>query len=353
MTPTNLITGAAGFIGSNLARTLLDQGHRVIGIDNFVTGSRENITHLTKHPNFTFIQQDITKPINLKSEIRNLKSVYHLACPTGVPNLTKLAEEMLLSCSVGTMNVLNLARKNKAHVVFTSSSEAYGNPKESPQKESYTGNVDPRGIRSPYEEGKRFSESLCMMYQRKYGIDVRIVRVFNTYGPNMSMKDQRVIPAFVRQIMNDEPLTVHGDGSQIRTFCYVDDLVSALTTVMEKGKAGMVYNAGGDEQVSIRELAELVLKIANSKPHFVPTYVGTSSGKQSTVNSRKQTSTSKNSSRLPITDYRLLTTSVARPKHDHDSRLPDLTKIKRLGWRQKVSLQKGLLKTLKWYNTAS
>lgn len=324
-----LITGAAGFIGSNLAQTLLDQGHSVVGIDNFITGSKRNISQLNRNRNFIFIEHDIIKPLKPSAVCGELSAIFHLACPTGVPNLTKLAEEMLLACSVGTTNVLNLARKNNAHVVFTSSSEAYGNPKESPQKESYTGNVDPTGVRSPYEEGKRFSESLCMMYQRKYGTDVRIVRVFNTYGPNMSLKDQRVIPAFMRQVMNDEPLTLHGDGSQIRTFCYVDDLVSALTTVMEKGKAGMVYNAGGDEQMTIRELAELVLQITN--PTSSLDKLGTSLGAGS--------------------EQRIANSE--RPIHDHDSRLPDLTNLKALGWKQKVSLKEGLLKTADWYNIST
>jgi len=304
-----LITGGAGFIGINLCKKLLSHGHSVIAIDNLIISTKDNIKPLLSNPKFKFIKQDITKPIlNIKYQISNIKYIYHLACPTGVPNLTKLAEEMLLTCSLGTRNVLELARKTRAKVLFTSSSEVYGNPKVFPQTEDYTGNVDPIGIRSPYEEGKRFAESLLQMYVRKYNIDAKIVRVFNTYGHYMSLNDSRVIPRFLLQALKNKPVTVKGKGLQTRTFCYVDDLVEGLITVMKKGKKGEVYNLGSDKEVRIIDLAKLVIKETGSKSKIV---------------------------------------FVERPTHDHNRRHPSLNKVKKLGWKPKVNLKEGLRKTLR------
>lgn len=307
-----LITGGTGFIGSNLSKRLLEQGHRVIAIDNLITSNGDNLKQLLRNPKFKFIKHDIVKPfpkrkfdpdqIGTKFEI-----IYHLACPTGIPNLVGLAEEMLLACSVGTRNILELAKKSRAKLLFTSSSEVYGDPQVFPQKESYTGNVDPVAIRSPYEEGKRFSESLVTMYVRKYNIDARIVRVFNTYGRSMALDDSRVIPRFLQQALHNKPLTVEGKGIQTRTFCYVDDLVDGLIMVMKKGKKGEVYNLGSNKEVRIIDLAKLIIEITSSKSKV---------------------------------------TYVERPTHDPKRRLPSLKKVKRLGWRSKVSLEKGLIKTL-------
>lgn len=303
-----LVTGAAGLIGSNLCKKLLEEGHEVVGVDNLITGSRENIKDLKSFPKFTFIKQDITKPFSsFQLPTSSLQLIYHLACPTGVPNLGPLAEEMLLTCSLGTRNIMELAKKHQAKVLFTSSSEVYGDPEVFPQDESYTGNVDPVGFRSPYEEGKRFSESLIMMYARKYKIDAKIVRVFNTYGPGMSSEESRVIARFLRQALNGQPLTVHGKGLQKRTFCYVDDLVDGLILVMEKGKSGEVYNLGSNKQVSILDLAKLIIKLTKSKSSIL---------------------------------------KVKRPSHDHQARLPSLEKVKKLGWKSKVSLKKGLHLTI-------
>jgi len=210
---------------------------------------------------------------------------------------------------MGTKNVLEQVRKTKAKFLFTSSSEAYGDPQIFPQKEGYTGNVDPTGFRSPYEEGKRFSESLTLMYARKYNIDAKIVRVFNTYGPEMSNGDNRAIPIFLRQALKGEPITVHGKGLQTRTFCFVDDLVEGLITVMEKGTGGHVYNLGSNKEITITKLAELILRLSNSK------------------------------SGLKF---------VKRPSHDHQSRLPNLEKIRKLGWSPKTDLKEGLVKTIQW-----
>lgn len=304
-----LVTGGAGMIGANLCEKLLEKGHQVVAVDNLITGQLANIRPLLAYPNFTFIKHDITNPFpkNFKFKITNLKLIYHLACPTGVDNLGPLAQEMLLTCSVGTQNVLELARIQKAKFLLTSSSEVYGDAQVSPQVETYTGNVDPTGIRSPYEEGKRFAESITLMYVRKFNLDARVVRVFNTYGPKMSNKDTRVIPAFLHQALKGKPLKIHGKGMQTRTFCYVDDLIWGLELVMQKGKKAEVYNLGGDQQISILDLAKLVIELSGSK------------------------------STLKFT---------TRPKHDHQSRQPDLTKVKKLGWRQRVNLKDGIKRTI-------
>lgn len=299
-----LVTGGAGFIGANLIKQLLNKNYKVLAVDNLITSTGENIKQFKNHPNFTFLKHNITKPFSsLISEFSILNSIYHLACPTGVPNLEKLAEEMLLTCAYGTRNVLDLAKKHNASVVFTSSSEVYGNPKIFPQREDYNGNVNPTGIRSPYEEGKRFAESLCVMYWRKYKVDVKIARIFNTYGPHMSPDDTRVIPRFIQQIRKGEPLTIHGNGLQTRTFCHVEDTVRGLLLINEKGKAGEVYNLGSDTEINILQLAEMFIEISEitQKIKF-----------------------------------------VKRPPHDHQARRPSLGKIKKLGWELKISLEDGL-----------
>ncbi|OGH37700.1 MAG: hypothetical protein A3B44_00330 [Candidatus Levybacteria bacterium RIFCSPLOWO2_01_FULL_38_21] len=307
-----LVTGGAGFIGASLVRKLLENGDKVVVIDNLITSNGESIKPLLKNPNFKFIKRDIIKP--LPSSIINHQSsighIFHLACPTGVPNLTKLAREMLLTSAIGTMNVLELARKHKAKFIFTSSSEVYGDPKVFPQNENYTGNVSSVGIRSPYEEGKRFAESLIMTYVRKYNLDARIVRVFNTYGPLMSINDTRVIPKFLKQISKNQPLTVQGDGRQTRTFCYVDDLIKGLVLLMDKGGEGEVYNLGSNKEISINTLAGLMIKITKSK--------------SKTIN-------------------------ISRPSHDHNRRLPDLRKANKLNWYTKVGLDEGLERTVRWF----
>lgn len=306
---TALVTGGAGLIGSVLCQRLLAQGHKVICVDNFITSERQNISHLLKNQNFTLIEHDITQPmpklLNHKSSA--ISHIFHLACPTGVPNLTRLSQEMLETCSVGTKNILDLARKHNAKLVFTSSSEAYGDPLVFPQTETYTGNVDPIGPRSPYEEGKRFSEALVISYVRKYNLDAKIVRVFNTYG-RKTYSDTRVVSTFLKNALSGKPLPVAGKGTQTRTFCYVEDLIDALLTVIQKGKKGEVYNAGSDIEISIADLAKSIIKITDSK------------------------------SKIEF---------VERPVHDHSRRHPDLTKLKKLGWKQKFTLEKGLEEYLK------
>ncbi|MBI3282640.1 GDP-mannose 4,6-dehydratase [Candidatus Curtissbacteria bacterium] len=307
-----LVTGAAGFIGFHLCRKLLSLGHIVVGLDNFITGTRQNINLLSENRNFIFHERDINFLFILQKKILEVEQIYHLACPTGVDNLMPLAEEMLTTCSAGTKNILEIARTNGAKFLFTSSSEVYGNPKISPQKENYTGNVDIIGVRSPYEEGKRFAESLITAYVTKYKIDARIVRVFNTYGPAMSQSDTRVIPRFLRQAMTGQPLTVKGRGVQKRTFCYVDGLIDGLIKVMEKGKIGEAYNLGSNVETAIIDLAKLIIKITGSK------------------------------SKIQF---------VSRPPHDHQRRLPDLKKVRKLGWQPKIGLEDGLKITAKWFGS--
>lgn len=303
-----LVTGAAGLIGSNLCKKLLENGQEVVGVDNLITGSPQNIMKLRKYQKFKFIKHDITKPLP-----NNFELIYHLACPTGVPNLGPLAEEMLLTCSEGTRNILELAKSHHAKVLFTSSSEVYGDPQVFPQDESYTGNVDPVGFRSPYEEGKRFAESLIAMYVRKYKINAKIVRVFNTYGPGMATGESRVIAKFLRQALSGKPLIVQGKGKQKRTFCFMDDLVDGLILVMEKGQSGEVYNLGSDKEISIIKLAKLIIKLTSSKS---------------------------------------LIEWMERPSHDHQARLPSLKKVKKLGWKLRTSLEDGLRKTIITYTGA-
>lgn len=308
---TILITGAAGFIGTNLSKRLLKEENKIVGVDNFITGSRDNLKALNSDSNFSFIESSIESP-SLKKKLSKYKfdEIYDLACPTGVPNLVTLAEEMFSACSAGTKNLLDIALANRAKFFFTSSSEVYGDPEIFPQTESYTGNVDPVGIRSPYEEGKRFSESLVIMFQRKFKLDTRIVRIFNTYGSHMSREDLRVVPKFIDQMLKGEDISLHGSGEQKRTFCYVDDLVNGFILVMEKGSRGEVYNIGSTEEITMVELAKLVIQI---------------SGKPSKIKLEK------------------------RLEYDHQARMPDLSKITALGWKQKVTLTEGLKKTFEWY----
>lgn len=304
-----LITGGAGFIGKSLTLKLLKEGYSVVVIDNFITSNRKDFQKFLRIKNLTFFEGSIIEPKLIK-KIQNkyqFDQIYHLACPTGIPNLSKLAYEMLMACSIGTKNILDVARDQKASLVFTSSSEVYGDPQVFPQDESYTGNVDPVGLRSPYEEGKRFSESLVRMYCNKFGVKGKIVRVFNTYGPFMDINDTRVIPRFIQSALAEKALPVKGRGTQRRTFCFVADLITGLQRVLEKGENGEVYNLGTDEEISIINLANLVVKLSGSK------------------------------SKIKF---------VKREVHDHKARLPDLKKIKKLGWEWKVNLKEGLEKTL-------
>lgn len=309
-----LVTGGAGFIGSNLCRTLLAEGHVVSAVDNCITGHESNITPFASEARFSFEQLDITDTAFLERyQQMAFDEIYHLACPTGVPNLTTLAEEMINTCSRGMFHVLELARQHDARVLFTSTAEIYGQPQVSPQDETYTGNVDPLGIRSAYEEGKRFSEAMLAMYVRKYGLNARVVRVFNTYGPGMSLSDFRVIPQFLQSVVNGMPLRLYGDGLQTRSHLYVDDLVRGLRTVMQKGEPGEAYNIGGEHPMTVRELAEMIIALTDHEagivyePHFI---------------------------------------------EDHTHRKPSVEKAKALGWKQEIPVEEGLRRMIGFYITA-
>lgn len=304
-----LVTGGAGFVGSNLCRFLLAAGYRVIAVDNLITGRKKNLAALRVNPQFQFNQVDIVDQSFVSAFQRTpLDVIFHLACPTGVPNIQRYGEEMLLTNSVGTKHVLDLARRHGAAIVFTSSCEVYGQPAVFPQHEQYHGNVDPIGPRSAYEEGKRFAESLIVSLSKKYELKAKIVRIFNAYGPHMSPHDQRVIPRFLRSVSTDTALTIYGDGTQERTFLYIEDLIHGLLLVHQHGQPYEVYNLGSDQTITINELASLILKLTGRAngiahlPHFI---------------------------------------------EDHYRRLPSLEKIRSLGWQPIVQLEDGLQKMMR------
>lgn len=309
-----LVTGGAGFLGSNLSAALIKKGYDVVVVDNFSTGSRENIDKLKTSPQFTFIEMDIASSLYQETFNEHKKwkfdEVYHLGCPTGVPNIEKMGEEMVDVCSMGTKNVLQTALENDARLVFTSSSEVYGDPQTSPQSEAYTGNVHPQGPRANYEEGKRFSETLLQLYVKKYDLNARTLRLFNVYGPNLNVSDTRIVPVFVQSALRDEPLPVHDDGSHRRTLCYVSDLVDGLQLVVQKGARGEVYNIGSDEEMTIKDIAKKIIEITGSK------------------------------SVIKFTE------GFA---HDHKYRLPNLEKIYGIGWKRNVGLEEGLEKTIEYF----
>jgi dTDP-glucose 4,6-dehydratase len=260
-----LITGAAGFLGSHLCDRFLVEGHEVIGMDNFITGNRENLVHLVSDKHFTFIRHDVTEPINLKSK---LDAVLHFASPAspnpaspfGYPNLPV---ETLKAGSLGTFNTLDLAQINQARYLFASTSEVYGDPLEHPQTEAYWGHVNPVGPRSMYDEAKRFSEALIMAYYRSKSADTRIVRIFNTYGPRMRLDDGRVVPTFIHQALRGEPLTIYGDGLQTRSFCFVSDLVDGINRLL-LSEEHLPVNIGNPDETSILDFAETINRLTGN-----------------------------------------------------------------------------------------
>ncbi len=314
---TFLIAGGAGFIGSHLCETLLEKGNRVICVDNYITGAKENISHLLDNPNFTLIEHDI---IDSAPQIDGeLFGIFHLASPAS-PNLKSersyiaYSIETLRVNSQGTFNLLNLAKDKNARFVYASTSEVYGNPAVSPQPESYWGNVNPNGVRSVYDEGKRFGEALIMAYVRKYGLDARIMRIFNTYGDRMQPDDGRVVSNFIIQALKGEDITVYGDGNQTRSFCYVSDLVEGVEKIMEKdGIPGLVINLGNPGEYTISELAHKIIEMIPSSSKIV---------------------------------------FEEKPIDDPERRKPDITKAREiLGWEPKVPLEEGLQKTIKYFKS--
>jgi dTDP-glucose 4,6-dehydratase len=265
-----LITGAAGFLGSHLCDKMLAEHHQVIGMDNFVSGRKENLTHLSGNPNFEFIRHDVSTFIFVPGKV---DAVLHFASPAS-PNPTSpfsypsLPIQTMKAGSLGTHNCLGVARAHHAKFLLASTSEIYGDPLEHPQKESYWGHADPIGFRSVYDEAKRFAEALTMAYHRYHGLDTRIVRIFNTYGPRMRLDDGRVVPNFIQQALRNEPLTIYGDGSQTRSFCYVSDLVDGIYRLLISDES-MPVNIGNPHEFTILQFAELVNKIIGNKTALV------------------------------------------------------------------------------------
>ena len=258
----SLITGGAGFLGSHLARKLLEEGEEVICLDNFFTGTKDNIHELITHKNFELIRHDITEPIKVEVD-----KIWHLACPASPIHYQFNPIKTTKTSFMGTYNMLGLAKRIGAKFLLASTSEIYGDPEEHPQKESYRGSVNTTGIRSCYDEGKRVAETLCSDYQRIHGVDVRIMRIFNTYGPNMRFDDGRVISNFIVQALRNEKITLYGDGNQTRSFCYVDDLIDGMILLM-KSEYREPVNIGNPNEFSIKELANLVRSLINPNIEF-------------------------------------------------------------------------------------
>ncbi|HEY8485623.1 MAG TPA: UDP-glucuronic acid decarboxylase family protein [Longimicrobiales bacterium] len=299
-----LITGAAGFLGSHLCDRFLADGHEVVGMDNFITGSPDNLAHLEGHPRFTFIEHDVTREIQIDGP---LDGILHFASPASPPDYLAFPIQTLKVGSLGTHNTLGLARAKGARYLLASTSEVYGDPEVHPQPETYWGHVNPVGPRGVYDEAKRFAEAMTMAYHRSHGIDVRIVRIFNTYGPRMRPDDGRVITNFIVQALRGEPLTVYGDGSQTRSFCFVDDEIEGIYRLFWSDYVGPV-NIGNPNEFTILELAERVIALT---------------GSTSTIEFRP----------LPPDDPRL--------------RRPDITLARRLlGWEPRISLEEGLRRTI-------
>ena len=302
-----VISGAAGFIGSHLCDRLLSEGHQVVALDNFITGQQENISHLVGNPAFEFIRHDVCTPINIDGKIDR---VFHLASLASPVDYLNHPIETLESGSTATRNMLELARQHNARFLLTSTSECYGDPLEHPQSETYWGNVNPVGLRSCYDESKRYAEAMTMAYHRTYGVKSSIARIFNTYGPRMALNDGRVVPAFIDQALRGAPLTVFGKGSQTRSFCYVSDLVEGLLLLSESDEAYPV-NLGNPTEMTILEFAQ----------HIQARFAGN----------------------LGI-DYKPL------PSDDPKIRRPDISKAKRvLGWEPKVTLEEGLTITIEFF----
>ena len=260
-----LVTGGAGFIGSHLCKALLDQGHNVICLDNLFTGAVDNISDLVDNDNFEFVNHDIIMPYYRE----NIDEIYNLACPASPIHYQYNPIKTIKTCTIGVINILGLAKKNNAKVLQASTSEVYGDPLEHPQKENYFGNVNTIGPRSCYDEGKRCSEALFMDYHREHKIKIRIARIFNTYGPNMSKEDGRVISNFIVNSLVNENLLINGDGSQTRSFMYIDDLIVGLIKLMNTPSLTTPVNLGNTEELTISELSKLILKFTNSKSKII------------------------------------------------------------------------------------
>jgi dTDP-glucose 4,6-dehydratase len=304
---TVLLTGGAGFIGSHLCDFLLDKGFKVICVDNFITGNKKNIGHLRNNENFTLIEHDISKHITIEEPV---DYVLHFASPASPIDYQKIPIQTLKAGSLGTHNTLGLALAKKAKYFLASTSEVYGDPLVNPQPETYWGNVNPVGPRGCYDEAKRFAEALVVAYHQIHNVDIRIARIFNTYGPRMRKADGRVVPNFINQALNNKPITVYGDGKQTRSFCYVSDLIDGIYKLM-MSDINTPVNLGNPEEHTILEFAELIKELTKSKSKVV-------------------------FKKLPTDDPRV--------------RCPDINKAKKeIGWRPKVNLKDGIQKTVDYF----
>jgi len=302
-----LITGAAGFLGSHLCDRFLRDGHSVVGLDNFVTGSPDNVAHLTGNDSFQLIRHNISEFTYVAGP---LDGVLHFASPASPIDYLELPIQTLKVGSLGTHNALGIAKAKNARFFLASTSEVYGDPLEHPQRESYWGNVNPIGPRGVYDEAKRFSEAITMAYHRYHGVDTRIVRIFNTYGPRMRPRDGRVVSNFIVQALNGEDLTIYGDGAQTRSFCYVEDEIEGIYRLFMKGDS-MPTNIGNPVEFTVRQLAEMVVELTGTKSSII---------------------------------------SEPLPQDDPKVRKPDITRARTmLGWEPKVPLRDGLVRTIEYF----
>lgn len=306
---TCVVTGGAGFIGSWLCESLLSEGFRVICVDNLVTGRKENISHLDGKEGFSFTEDDVSKGLATEGQADFL---FHLASPASPVDYQKLPIETMMANSLGTLNALRLASDKGARILIASTSEVYGDPREHPQREDQWGNVNPIGPRSCYDESKRFAEALTMSFRQVHGLDVRIARIFNTYGPRMRANDGRAVPNFVTQALGGKPITVYGDGKQTRSFCFVSDMVEGLKRFMfTEGISGEVINMGNPDEYSIMEVARKIRTMTGSDSEIV------------------------------FSDL---------PRDDPTRRKPDISKAReKLGWKPGVPFEEGLEKTIEWF----
>ena len=301
-----LLTGAAGFLGSNLTSHLLSLGHQVIGLDDLSTGGLTNLEGVIQNENFRFVEADVRKPFDFDVDL-----IMNFACPASPVHYQADPVRTIETNFLGMINVLHLARKNQAVVLQASTSEVYGDPEVSPQVESYWGNVNPIGLRSCYDEGKRAAETLCFDYKRQYGLDVRVIRIFNTYGPNMAVGDGRVVSNFIVQALQGKDITIYGEGNQTRSFCFVSDLVEGISKVIHATSVTSPINLGNPQEFTMKELAETILRLTGSK------------------------------SRLVLQPL---------PSDDPKQRKPNITRAEtEINWTPTVELESGLLKTIEYF----
>jgi UDP-glucuronate decarboxylase len=303
-----LVTGGAGFLGSHLCEKLINSGHEVLCVDNLFTGSKENIKHLLTNPHFEFMRHDVTIPLYVEVD-----QIYNLACPASPKHYQSDPAQTTKTSVIGAINMLGLAKRTGARILQASTSEVYGDPEVHPQPEEYWGKVNPIGIRSCYDEGKRCAETLFFDYHRQYGVEIKVMRIFNTYGPRMDRNDGRVVSNFIVQALQGNDITIYGDGSQTRSFCYVDDLIAGMIALMNSPKEIIgPINIGNPNEFSISELVSEVISLTNSKSKL---------------------------SQLPL------------PEDDPRQRQPDITKAKNLlAWAPKVELKEGLQKTIEYFS---